>query len=93
MEKKQKKKATRSKQISQRTCIAEIEEDESDSDWGPCNLLCASNGIDSESNFVDLEEDQQRLFNEKESAYNEMISKMNGQIETMKRQIEIHQRL
>ena len=80
MGKKQKKKATRSKEMSQKTCIAEIEEDESGSDWGSCdNLLCANNGEDSENYAMDLEEvikDQQRIFNEKESASKDLISRL-----------------
>ena len=80
MGKKQKKKATQGKEISQKTCAAENEEDETGSDCCSCDiLLCASNGEDSESNIMDLEEvikDQQRIFNERESAYKDLISRL-----------------
>ena len=93
--KKQKKKATRSKQISQKTCIAEIEEDESDSDWGPLNnLLCANNSEDSESKVVDLEEalkvkdeELQSSSKKQETINKEMISQMEKQIEMLNGQV------
>ena len=75
MGRKQKKKATQRKEISQKTCAAENEEDETGSDccsWDLFSLAC--NGEDSESNTVDQEtvlkikvEDQQILFNKRES--------------------------
>ena len=57
MAKKQKKKVTQGKEIPQKSCIAEIEEDETGIDHCSCILLsCAWKGKDSESNSMDLEE-------------------------------------
>ena len=81
MGKKQQKKDTQSKEMSQKTCLADIEEDESDSDWGhPLNDLCgANNDEDSEKKVVNLEEvikDQQRKFNEKDSANKALVFRL-----------------
>ena len=55
MGKKQKKKATQSKAMSQKTCIAEIEEDEIGIEHCSCiSLTCICKGKDSESNSMDL---------------------------------------
>ena len=80
MGKKQNKKATQGKEISQKTCATENEEDETGSDCCSSDfLLYARNGEDSESNAMDLEaviKDQQRLFNKRESTYKDMISRL-----------------
>ena len=76
--------ATQRKEISQKTCAAENEEDETGSDCCSCDLFsCTCNGEDSESNAMDLEavlkikvEDQQRIFNKRESIYKDMISRL-----------------
>ena len=73
MARKQKKRATQGKKISQKTCTIENEEDETSIDCCSCDSLsCACNGEDSESNVMDLEEvlkikveNQQILFNER----------------------------
>ena len=93
MGRKQNKKATQRKEISQKTCATENEEDETGIDCCSCDSLSyACNGEDSESNAMDLEEvlkikveNQQRLSNEKESIYKDMISRMNGQINKYQR--------
>ena len=85
MERKQKKKATQ-KEISQKTCAAENEEDKTCIEFCSCDSLsCARNGKDSESNAMDLEEslkikveDKKISFKEREVIYNEMISQMKG---------------
>ena len=86
MGRKEKKKATQRKEIFQKTCAAENEEDETGIYCCSCDSLsCACNGEDSESNVMDLEEvlkikveNQQILSNERESIYNNVISRMNG---------------
>ena len=101
MARKQKKKATQRKEISQKTCAAENEEDKTGIEYGSCDSLsCACNGENSESNVMDLEEalkikveDQKRSFKEREVIYNEMISQMKGQIEILNGQIDKYQRL
>ena len=82
MGRKKKKKATQ-KEISQKTCAVENEEDEKAIDF--CSPSYACNG---ENSVMDLEEalkskveDQQRSFNERESICKEMISRMKEQIE------------
>ena len=100
MGRKQKKKATQ-KEISQKTCAAENEEDETGIDCCSCDSRsCACNGEDSESNVMDLEEalkikveDQQRSFNKRESIYKDMISRMNEQKEILNGQIDKYQKL
>ena len=99
MARKQKKKATQ-KEISQKTCATENEENKIGIECGSCDSLSyASNGKDSESNVMDLEEslkikdeDQQRSFKERDDIYNEMISQLKGQIEILNGQVDKYQR-
>ena len=77
MGRKQKKKATQRKEISQKICEAKNEEDETGIDCCSCDSLSsACNGKYSEINVMDLEEvlkikveDRLRLFKERESIY------------------------
>ena len=92
MAKKQKKKATQGKKISQKTCAPKNEENETGTDCCSCDLLsCAWNGEDSESNNISLEANlkinDEDPFKRKEYIYQDMIYRMNGQIESMKGQI------
>ena len=67
MERKQKKKATQRKEIPQKTCAAENQEDESGTNCCSCNSLpCACNGEDREKESESNNWDQ---FKRKESIY------------------------
>ena len=89
MGRKQKKKATQRKKISQKMCAEENEEDKTSTDCCSCDPLSCSCNIEdseyeSESNVMDLEEKnyklkneveyQQILFNERECIYKNVIS-------------------
>ena len=85
MARKKKKKATQ-KEISQKTCAAENEEDITGIECGSCDSLsCASNGKDSERNSISLEANLKindesndwNQFHKRESVYKDMISRMN----------------
>ena len=94
MGRKQKKRATQGKKISQKSCTTENEDDAKGINPCSCDSLpYASNGEDSEndseSNSMGLEANLkinvEDKFKKKESIYKYMISRMNGQINKYQR--------